>query len=415
MQFLKMDDFEVKGKTVLVRTDLNSPLDENGNLMDNIRIKRHAETIGELSDKGAKVVVMAHQGRAGDSDFTNMEKHAETLSRHLKKPVTYVDDIFGTHAKKSIRGLSEGDIILLENVRFNAEETSVDERHHETHMVRELTPLLDYYVNDAFAAAHRSQVSLMGFTEVLPSFAGRVMQKELEILSRVSKNPDRPAILAVGGSKIDDSMKVMERMLFTNACDKVLTSGLMGLVFMVARGDEVGEATHATLVKKKADLEIPLAKKLLAKYASKIEVPVDLAICVNDKRIEIPSSSLPTDFPIFDIGEKTIKRYRQIIHEAATIVGNGPAGMFEKSGFDKGTNELLKAMHESKAFTVVGGGHLALAAEQAGYLDKLAHVSTGGGAYILFMSGEKLPAVDALVNSAEKQSPLIVRSGLSSF
>lgn len=410
MQFLKMDDFDVKGKTVLIRTDLNSPLDENGNLLDNIRIKRHAETIGELSEKGAKVVIMAHQGRAGDSDFIRLEKHAETLSKHLKKAVTYVDDIFGSHAKKSIMNMVEGDIILLENVRFNAEETAVEENHHEAHMVRELTPLLDYYVNDAFAAAHRAQVSLMGFPEVLPSFAGRVMQKELEILSKVSKNPDRPSILAVGGSKIDDSMKVMERMLLTNACDKVLTSGLMGLVFMIARGDEVGETTYNTLVKKKADLEIPLAKKLLAKYGSKIEIPTDLAICVNDKRIEISASSLPTDFPILDIGEKTIKRYRSIIMEAATIVGNGPAGMFEKSGFDKGTNELLKAMHESRAFAVVGGGHLALAAEQAGYLGKLAHVSTGGGAYILFMSGEKLPAVDALVNAAQKQAPLIVRS-----
>ncbi|MFH1127104.1 MAG: phosphoglycerate kinase [archaeon] len=410
MQFLKMDDFEVSGKTILVRTDLNSPLDENNQIIDNIRIKRHSETIRELSDKGARVVVMAHQGRAGDSDLTRLDAHARALSKHVGKMVTYIDDIFGTHAKNSIKGLRDGDIILLENVRFNAEETGLKENHHEAHMVRELRPLIDYYVNDAFAASHRAHVSLVGFPEVIPSFAGRVLQKELEILSKVSKNPERPAILSVGGSKIDDTMKVTEQILSAGACDKVLTSGLVGLVFLVASGEELGETTYNLLVKKKADLEIPRAKRLLAKYGNKIEMPVDVAICVNDNRIEMPVRNLPSDFPILDIGKETIKKYKSILNEAATIVGNGPAGMFEKKGFEKGTYELLKAMHECKAFTVLGGGHLALAAEQMDLLDKLAHVSTGGGAYILFMAGERLPAVDALVNAAQKQTPLIVRS-----
>ena len=410
MQFLKMDDFDVRGKTVLVRTDLNSPMDENNEIIDNIRIRRHSETIRELADKGAKVVVMAHQGRAGDSDLIRLDKHAEALSKHVQKNVVYVDDLFGTHAKNCIKGLNDGDIILLENVRFNAEETTRKDDPHEAHMVRELAPLIDYYVNDAFAAAHRSHVSLVGFSEVVPSFAGRVLQKELEILSKVSKMPERPSVLAVGGSKIDDTMKVIERMLDANACDKVITSGLVGIVFIVAKGEDVGETTYNTLVKKKADLEIPRAKRLLARYESKIEVPIDVAICVNDKRIEMRTANLTTDFPILDIGDKTIRKYKGILDEAATVVGNGPAGMFEKKGFELGTYELLKAMHECKAFTVLGGGHLALAAEHMGLLDKVAHVSTGGGAYILFMAGERLPAVDALVNAAQKRAPLIVRS-----
>lgn len=410
MHFLKMDDFEVCGRTILIRTDLNSPLDEKNQIIDNIRIKRHSHTIRELSQKGAKVVVMAHQGRAGDKDLIRLDKHALALSKHVGREVAYVDDIFGTHAKNAIKSLGNGDIILLENVRFNAEETTLKENQHTAHMVRELSPYIDYFVNDAFAAAHRSQVSLVGFSEVVPSFAGRVLQKELEILSKVTKKPDRPAILAVGGSKIDDTMKVIEQMLDANACDKVLTSGLVGLVFLAARGEELGEATEKTLVNKKADLEIPRAKRLLAKYESKIEMPEDIAICVNDNRIEMSVRNLPTDFSILDIGSETINKYKNILDEAATVVGNGPAGMFEKKGFEKGTYELLRAMHECKAFTVLGGGHLALAAEQMDLLDKLAHVSTGGGAYILFMSGERLPAVDALVNSAQKQSPLIVRA-----
>jgi len=205
-------------------------------------------------------------------------------------------------------------------------------------------------------------------------------------------------------------MKVMERMLNSNACDEVLTSGLVSLVFLAAEGRDIGEATYNTLVRKKADLQIPKARKLLARYGSKIEIPEDIAICVNENRIEMPVANLPTDFPILDIGEKTINNYKTILNEAATVAGNGPAGMFEKKGFEKGTYELLKAIHECKAFTVLGGGHLALAAEQMDLLDKLAHVSTGGGAYMLFMTGERLPAVDALVNAAQKQAPLIVRS-----
>ncbi len=410
MQFLKMDDFDVNGKTVLVRTDLNSPLDENNRIIDNIRIRRHSETIKELSDKGAKVVIMTHQGRAGSPDMIRLDRHAEALSKHIGKTVRYIDDIFGTHAKANIKSLENGEIILLENIRFNAEETMLKENKCEAHMVRELCPLLDYYVNDSFAVDHRDHVSLTAFPEVLPSFAGRVLQKELEILSMVLKNPERPSVLAVGGSKIDDTMKVMERMLNSNTCDKVLTSGLVSLVFLAAEGRDIGEAAYNTLVKKKADLEIPRARKLLARYGSKIEIPEDIAICVNDNRIEMPVANLPTDFPILDIGEKTINNYKTILDEAATVAGNGPAGMFEKKGFEKGTHELLKAMHECKAFTVLGGGHLALAAEQMELLDKLAHVSTGGGAYMLFMTGERLPAVDALVNAAQKQAPLIVRS-----
>lgn len=411
MQFLKMDDFDVRGKTILVRTDLNSPMDENNEIVDNIRIRRHSETIKELAEKGAKVVVMAHQGRAGDTDLIRLNKHAEALSKHVEKNILYVDDLFGTHAKNCIKDLNEGDIILLENVRFNAEETMRKENQHEAHMVRELAPLIDYYVNDAFAAAHRSHVSLVGFSEVVPSFAGRVLQKELEILSKVSKAPERPSVLAVGGSKIEDTMKVVEKMLDADACDKVITSGLVGLVFIVAHGAQIGDATYNTLVKKKADLEIPRAKRLLARYGSRIEMPCDVAICVNDRRIEMPVCNLPTDFAILDIGSETIKKYKAILDEAATVVGNGPAGVFEKKGFEKGTHELLRAMHECRAFTVLGGGHLALAAEQMDLLDKVAHVSTGGGAYILFMAGERLPAVDALVNAAQKQAPLIVRSG----
>ncbi|MCK5039675.1 MAG: phosphoglycerate kinase [Candidatus Aenigmarchaeota archaeon] len=409
MHFLTIDDFEVDGKTILVRTDINSGVDENKEPVDNIRIKHHSKTIKELSDKGAKVVILAHQGRLNGDDFIRLEKHAELLSKHIEKDVKYIDDIFGSYAKKSIKEMEKGDIILLENVRFSVEETAVKKDHHKTHMVRELSGLFDYYVNDSFAVNHREHVSLIGFPAVLPSFAGRILQKELEVLTKLMENPQRPSVLCLGGGKVDDSIMVIEKMLSNDAVDTVLTSGLVSMVFLAANGDYIGNATHSVLVDKKADLEIKSAKKILKKYKDKIVMPIDFAIEVEGKRVEIPFSALPSDYPILDIGKKTIKLYKEIIDGAGTVVGNGPAGVFEKEQFALGTEELFHAMHESKAFAVIGGGDSSIAAEKMGLLDKMDHFSTGGGAFILYISGKSLPGVDALVNSAKKYSTLITR------
>ncbi|OYT34394.1 MAG: phosphoglycerate kinase [Candidatus Aenigmarchaeota archaeon ex4484_52] len=408
MNFLKIDDFNVSGKTILVRVDLNSSLNENKEPQDNIKIKYNSITIKQLSDLGAKVVVMSHQGRAGDDDLISMEKHAKLLSKHTEKEIKYIDDIFGTYAKNSIKSMKNGDIILLENVRFNAEENLLKENQHKTHLVSQLSPLLDYYVNDAFAVNHRTNASLIGFPEVLPSFAGRILQRELEVLTKIMNNPKRPSVLLLGGAKTNDSIKVIKQMLFSNAADIVLTSGLVSLLFLVADGVNIGNATHNILIKK-SNKDIKLAKKILEKFKNKILMPLDFAICVDNKRIELPISNLPIDYPILDIGEKTIKKYKDIILNAGNVIANGPAGVFEKKQFEKGTQELFEAMHKSKAFDVFGGGHTALALEKFGLLEKSSHVSTGGGAFILYISGEKLPGVNALINSAKKHHRLITR------
>ena len=409
MHFLTIDDFDVNGKTILLRTDLNSGLDNNNEPIDNIRIKYHSKTIEELSNKGAKVVIMTHQGRVNNNDFICLEKHAKLIEKHIGKNVKYIDDIFGSYAKKEIQSMKNGDVLLLENIRFSAEETSVKKEHHLSHMVKQLTPILDYYVNDSFAVNHRSHVSLVGFPQVLPSFAGRILKKELDVLTNVLKNPKRPSVLCLGGVKVEDSMKVIEQMMSCDTTDKVLTGGLVGMVFLAANGDYIGNATHKVLVEKKADLEIKHAKKLLKKYHNKIIMPVDFAVDVEGRRVEIPFSALPSDYPLLDIGQDTIYLYKKIIYNTATIICNGPMGVFEKKGFETGTVELFKVMEKSKAFTILGGGDSAIAAEKFKMLDKMNHVSTGGGAFILFISGKKLPAIDALITSAKKYNPLITR------
>jgi len=223
--FYTIDDFNVLGKTVLVRVDINSPVDPlTGLLLDDTRIRLHAETIAELADKGAKTVLIAHQSRPGKKDFTTLEQHAEALSKLLNRPVIYVDDIFGSNARASIKSLNNGDILLLENVRFYSEETLQREpaQQAETHMVSLLSPLVDLFINDAFAAAHRSQPSLVGFAVKIPSAAGRVMERELKALYSAVSNVERPCVYVLGGVKVDDSIRVMENALEEASADYIL-------------------------------------------------------------------------------------------------------------------------------------------------------------------------------------------------
>lgn len=403
LDFYTIDDFDLEDKTVLVRVDINSPVDPNtGLILDDTRIKLHAGTIKELSNKGAKTVVLAHQSRPGKKDFTTLEQHAGSLSRILNHEVEYVDDIFGSNARGAISRMQKGDIILLENVRFYSEEIlNRDPRAQaETHMVKKLAPLADYFINDAFAAAHRSQASLVGFAFKLPSGAGRVMERELKALYNALDNVKKPCVYVLGGVKVDDSIMVMEHTLENGSADYVLTTGLVANIFLKAAGFDIG-TYNEDFIEKKGYLEyVKKAEKMMKKFRGKIKIPVDLALYVDDKRVEYPVSEIP-DKPIYDIGTETIKEYAEIIRSAETLFANGPAGVFEKEDFNIGTEDLLNAIASAPGFSIIGGGHLAAAANQMG-LSGISHISSGGGASINMLAGEKLPVVEVLREVSSK-------------
>jgi phosphoglycerate kinase len=391
LDFYTIDDLKLEDKTVLVRVDVNSPVDpKSGLILDD------AETISELSSKGAKTVLLAHQSRPGKADFTTLKQHADALSQIIKKPVEYVDDIFGSNAQNHISKLKSGEILLLENVRFYSEEIlkREPELQAKTHLVRYLTPLMDYYINDAFAAAHRSQPSLVGFALKLPSAAGRVMERELKILNSAVYNAESPCVYVLGGVKVDDSITIAENVLRKGAADYVLTTGLVANIFLWGAGVNI-RTVNQNFIKNKDYCDCVIkAKKLLKEFEGKILYPRDVAISVDNKREEFPVNKIPNK-PIYDIGSDTIKEYAEIIRGARTLFANGPAGVFEEEGFSIGTEDILNAIASSPGFSIIGGGHLAAAANQMG-LSGISHISSGGGASINLLAGEELPVVEVL-------------------
>jgi len=405
-KILTLDDFDFKGKTTLVRVDFNSPIDpRTKKVLDDTRIRAHGEsTIKELSQEGSKVVVLAHQGRPGDPDYTPLKEHAEILGRILGKPVKYVDDVFGEKGQKAIKELKDGEILVLENVRTFADEQKkgTPEDHAKTEMVKTLAPLADVFVNDAFAAAHRAHVSMVGFTAVLPSVAGRIMERELKALGKVLQNPEKPCIYILGGAKADDSLKISRYVLKNEIADNVLTGGVIGHLFLAAKGIDLGKPNMDLLQKNELMDLIPGIKELMNNYPGKIEVPLDVAAEVDGKRQEISSSKLPTPYPIFDIGVETVKKYSSLIRDAKSIVISGPMGVYENKNFLFGTQQTLEAIASSKAFSLVGGGHTIAAVEEFGLVKRMGYVSTAGGALIEFLMGEQLPGVVALEKAAAR-------------
>ncbi|MCZ7380197.1 MAG: phosphoglycerate kinase [Candidatus Methanoperedens sp.] len=399
--YLTLDDINTKGKTVLCRLDLNSPMDPNGTILDDSRFRSHLTTLRELED--SKVVILSHQSRPGKSDFTTMEPHSRILSKMMHRNVDYVDDIFGSHAVNSIKSMNKGDIILLENTRFYSEESleRTPKEHTRTHMVKRLSPICDIFMNDAFSVSHRSHLSVTGFTEVLPSIAGRVMEKEIDSLNRGLTCNDRPCIYVLGGTKVDDSIKVTKNVLEKGCADRVLVTGVVANVFLAASGVKIGSSNMNFIDKQGYLPQVEIARGLLLRFKKNIGMPVDVALNKNDERVEEKVHNLNTELPIHDIGIETMVKFSEEISSARTVVMNGPAGVFEKEAFALGTQELIKAGAKS-GFSVIGGGHIAAAAEQMGISNKFSHVSTGGGACIDFLAGEKLPGIEALKDAARK-------------
>jgi phosphoglycerate kinase len=407
-KFLTLDDVKVKGKVVLLRVDFNSAVGpKTQRILEDPRIRAHAETtIKELSEKGAKVVILAHQGRKGDPDFIPLKQHAEILGKILGKPVKYVDDLYGEKAKDVIKKLKSSEILLLENVRTFAGETKegTPEEHAKTELVKNLAPLADLFVNDAFAAAHRAHASIVGFTAVLPSVAGRIMEKELKSLSKVLENPEKPCAFILGGAKADDSLEISKYVLDKKIADYVLTGGVVGQVFLAAKGLDLGKPNMDYLQKKELTSLLPGIKELIKKYQDKIKTPEDLAVEVNGKRKEVSVNELPTNFPMFDIGAKTVQTYTKIIRNTKSIVISGPMGVFENKEFSFGTRKVLEEIANSKAFSLAGGGHTITAIEEFGLTQKISYISTAGGALIEFLMGKKLPGVTALEKAAARKT-----------
>jgi phosphoglycerate kinase len=405
-KYLTIDDIEVRDKVVLVRVDFNSEIDlKTKRVTSDVRIRAHGEsTLKDLSDKGAKVVVLAHQGRKGEPDFISMKQHSKILEKILDKPVKFVNDIYGEKAKNAIKKLESGEILVLDNVRgFDGEtKKGTPEEHAKTDLVRNLAPLADIFVNDAFAAAHRPHVSMVGFTAILKSAAGRIMERELKSLSKAFEKPEKPCLFIMGGAKADDSLEISKYVLSNNIADTVLTGGVTSQVFLAAKGYDLGKKNMDFLSKKKVLDLIPGIKELTQTYPKGIAIPEDLALNIDEKRKEISINQLPTDYSIFDIGKKTIDNYNQLIREAKSIVLSGPMGVYEKTEFAVGTKRVFEAIANSKAFSLAGGGHTISALKQFGLSNDISYISTAGGALIEFLMGKKLPCVAALETAAKR-------------
>ncbi len=399
--YLTLDDFPIDNQRILVRVDINSPMDPDGKILDDKRFRGHLPTLRDLEE--ARVVLMAHQSRAGKKDFTTLEAHARRFSQLLHREVTYVDDIFGSHARESIKAMKPGEVILLENTRFYSEENinRPPEDHAKSHMVRQLSPLFDLFVNDAFAVSHRSHLSVVGFTEVLPSAAGRLMEKEIDSLDTGVRGNEHPSIFVLGGTKADDSIKVIQNVFRRGGVDQVLVTGVVATVFQMAAGINVGEKNREFVAGLDYSDQVAIAKDLLDKNPGKIVFPQDVALDKDGERLDVAMEKIPPDLQIADIGLETIVDFSKKIKEAKIVVLNGTAGIFENEKFALGTAEILKAATES-GFSIAGGGHTSAAIEELGLEPKFSHVSTGGGASISYLSGDLLPGIEALKKAASK-------------
>lgn len=398
--FLSLDDLDVSGKTVFLRADINSPLDPaSKRILDATRIQAITPTIKSLSK--AKLIIGAHQSRPGKYDFTSLESHSKVLQMYLEKPVMYTDDIIGEEAQELFKGLKDGDVLMLNNVRMNEEENirAPPEELQSTEFVKTMSKYVDIFVNDAFAAAHRSQASLTGLSINCPMVAGRLMESELSALNTVIGEPTRPSVYILGGAKVAERIPVINRVLQDGIADSILIGGLVADSFQMAKGhmgiryEELDEAGKE---------EVEVCKGILEKYPGKIILPMDVAMDVKRERVEVLIGSITEEKNIYDIGLNTIAQFTSIINEAGTVVAEGPLGMFERRGFDIGTKEILRSMARCNGYTVVGGGHMGGMTAMLGIRDSMSHVSTGGGAMLSMLAGETLPVVAALEKSKQR-------------
>jgi phosphoglycerate kinase len=406
-----LDDFNLKGRTVLARFDMNSPLDpKTREPIDITRIKKSLPTLSELTERGAKTVILIHQGSDIEyHNYASTKPHSKIISQLLGKSIDYIDDVCGPAARDKIKAMKNGQILMLENVRFMAEEMTLfetklnltPEEQARTLVVRKLAPLADLYICDAFAAAHRSQPTLVGMEEVLPSAMGRLLEKEVTSLNQLLQNPKKPCVFILGGVKIQDAFLMIDSIFKNNIADLILTGGLLAQVMLLTKGISLGESSEDLIKKKNLEEYIEKSKDILNKFENKVKLPVDFAY-VSGGRKEVEVDKLPVDQVLMDIGSNTITEYEQVINNAKTIFFNGPVGVFEKTETELGTKSVLTAVAKSDTFSALGGGDSIAAVNKYNLSEDFSYISTGGGASVRFLSGEELPVIKALRKSAKK-------------
>jgi phosphoglycerate kinase len=381
-----------EGKRVLVRADLNVPLDKNGNITDDTRIRESLPTIQYLLRKKAIVLLLSHLGRPqGVDESLRMDAVAARLEQLLKRHVIKLDDCVGAEVEDHVNEMHAGEACVLENVRFHPEEEANDDAFS-----RGLAEIADFYVNDAFGSSHRPHASISGVPQHLPGAAGLLLDKEITMLGK-ALSPRKPFVLVLGGAKVSDKIGVIENL--AKKADKILIGGAMMFTFLKAAGKNVG---NSRLEQDK----VPLAKKLLARYRNKLMLPEDAVIAKKaDAKAAtkiVLTDAIPAGMMGLDIGPKAIARFTAELKRAKTVVWNGPMGMFELAPFANGTKKIAQAIAKLRATTIAGGGDSAAAVQQWKLAKKFSHVSTGGGASLEFLEGKKLPGIAALEQSAER-------------
>jgi len=390
---LSIKDLDIKGKTLFIRVDFNVPLDENLNITDDRRIRSALPTINYSIDEGSKVILSSHLGRPkGKPDRRySLASVARRLQRLIKKEVAFLPDCVGSKVEDTVSKMAPGDIILLENMRFHSEEEGNDEEFSKS-----LSRLADYYVNDAFGAAHRSHASIVGITKFLPSAAGFLLQKEIEYLKGVVNNPVRPFVAILGGAKVSGKIDVIRNL--EDKVDKVIVGGGMAFTFLRAEGYNVGDSL---VEKDMLDLASEIRKHVVSK-GIKFYLPVD---CVIAQSIEpaaetklVTAQEMPSGWKAVDIGPASVKLFSEALESAKTILWNGPMGVFEVDAFSRGTFAIAHAVADAYALTIVGGGDTDLAVGRAGVSESISFISTGGGAALELLEGKDLPGLVALTD-----------------
>ncbi|MDE1858617.1 MAG: phosphoglycerate kinase [Thaumarchaeota archaeon] len=398
IRMLTLEDLDLAGKRVFLRVDINTPVHpETGQLMEQERLKEAAMTINDLPD--SKVVVASHQGRVGRSDYTSLEAHARVLGEILGKRVDFVPDVFGPGALSAIDSLGDGGVLVLDNLRFTAEENQEYKppEAEKTFLVRRLKDHVDACVLDAFSTAHRASPTIVGFAGLVPTCAGRTVGRELRMLDRIASVEKGPYVTVLGGAKVNDRLEAIDALIANKRADKVLLCGVVGLVFLKAAG------------KLKGDLGIDgeqkfvlKARQLMDEDPERFALPVDVAIRANGERKEVDPAGLGAQVKVLDIGSKTVDNYSRFIKGAGTVFMSGPPGAFEWDEFSLGTEGLLRAMAASLGTTIISGGHLSTALHKYGVHDQIDHTSTAGGALVQYLAGKRLPLIDALERAADR-------------
>jgi len=398
LNFLTLDDFDTKGKTVFLRVDINCPIDpKTEEISGTTRIEESVDSIKDL--KNAKLVLGSHQGRVGNKDYTEMEKHVQVLEKLLDRKVKYVEDVIGPQAQNEIKSLQEGEILLLDNLRLCAEENyefpPADAA--KTVMVKKLSKFFDLCVLDSFPSAHRSHPSIVGFAYLLPTCAGRIVEREIRKLNEILNEAKGPHVVVLGGAKVSDRLEALRTLIKNGRAEKVLLTGVIANVFMRAQG----RIQFPLGIKNEEEL-IAKAHSLIGEYPDIFSTPVDVAINREGSRIEMDVYTVRKGDQIHDIGLKTVDYYLESISNAGTVFINGPAGAFENDNFNIGTLGLLTGAASSSARTIVSGGHLTSALKKYGLEEKIDYINTAGGALVLYMSGIKLPMIVSLEESAKR-------------